>query len=53
MYFGVTTMAEMEAAFAAALESDKGSVIDCVLDMDEMVRPMVAGGAHITDFLLK
>ena len=23
------------------------------LDMDEMVRPMVAGGAHITDFLLK
>ena len=43
----------MEAAFQAALESGQGCVIDCVLDMDEMVRPMVPGGAHITDFLLK
>ena len=51
--FRATTMAEMETAFAAALEADRGCVIDCVLDMDEMVRPMVAGGAHITDFLLK
>ena len=40
------------AAFRAALEADCGCVIDCVLDMDEMVRPMVAGGAHITNFLL-
>ena len=30
-----------------------GAVIDCVLDIDEMVRPMVAAGAPITDFLLK
>ncbi|USF27434.1 Acetolactate synthase large subunit [Firmicutes bacterium ASF500] len=51
--FRATTMAEMETAFAAALEAGCGCVIDCVLDMDEMVRPMVAGGAHITDFLLK
>ena len=51
--FRVTTMAEMETAFTAALEAGCGCVIDCVLDMDEMVRPMVAGGAHITDFLLK
>ena len=51
--FRVTTMAEMEAAFSAALKADCGCVIDCVLDIDEMVRPMVAGGAHITDFLLK
>ena len=51
--FRATTMAEMEQAFAAALEAGRGCVIDCVLDMDEMVRPMVAGGAHITDFLLK
>ena len=50
--FRATTMAEMETAFAAALEAGRGCVIDCVLDMDEMVRPMVAGGAHITDFLL-
>ncbi len=51
--FRATTMAEMEQAFAAALEAGRGCVIDCVLDIDEMVRPMVAGGAHITDFLLK
>ena len=51
--FRATTMAEMEQAFSAALEAGRGCVIDCMLDMDEMVRPMVAGGAHITDFLLK
>ena len=51
--FRVTSMAEMEAAFQEALTAGRGCVIDCRLDMDEMVRPMVAGGAHITDFLLK
>ncbi len=51
--FRAATMAQMEQAFSAALESGCGCVIDCVLDMDEMVRPMVVGGAHITDFLLK
>ena len=45
----VTNRAEMEQA----LQAGCGCVIDCRLDMDEMVRPMVAGGAHITDFLLK
>ena len=47
-----TTPEEMERAFQAALDAKCGCVIDCRLDMDEMVRPMVAGGAHITDFLL-
>ena len=51
--FRVTTQTEMEQAFQAALDAGCGCVIDCRLDMDEMVRPMVAGGAHITDFLLK
>ena len=51
--FRVRTQKEMEAAFQAALKAGCGCVIDCVLDMDEMVRPMVPGGAHITDFLLK
>ncbi len=51
--FRVTNRQEMEQAFQAALDCGKGCVIDCVLDMDEMVRPMVAGGAHIIDFLLK
>ena len=43
--FRVTSMAEMEAAFQEALTAGCGCVIDCRLDMDEMVRPMVAGGA--------
>jgi len=51
--FRVTNRAEMEQAVEQALASGCGCVIDCVLDMDEMVRPMVAGGAHITNFLLK
>ena len=51
--FRVTNMAEMEEAFTQALEAGCGCVLDCRLDMDEMVRPMVPGGAHITDFLLK
>ena len=50
--FRATTEAEMEEAFRQALDSGCGCVIDAVLDMDEMVRPMVPGGAHITDFLL-
>ena len=28
------------------------AVIDCVLDMDEMVHPMVNGGSPVTQFLL-
>jgi acetolactate synthase-1/2/3 large subunit len=51
--FRVTSQAEMEQAFQAALDAGCGCVIDCTLDMDEMVRPMVPGNAHITNFLLK
>ena len=51
--YRVRTRAEMERAFADALEAGCGAVIDCVLDIDEMVRPMVAAGNPITDFLLK
>ena len=51
--FRVTSRQEMEDAFSKALKAGCGCVLDCRLDMDEMVRPMVAGGAHITDFLLK
>jgi len=51
--FRVRSKAEMEEAFQAALEAGCGCVIDCWLDMDETVRPMVPGGAHITHFLLE
>lgn len=49
----VTNLQEMEEAMEEALCAGCGYVIDCVLDMDEMVRPMVPGGGNITDFLLK
>ena len=51
--YRVRTRAEMAQALAQALQSGRGAVIDCMLDPDEMVRPMVAGGSAITDFLLK
>ena len=51
--FRATTRAEVEQALAAALDAGCGAIIDCQLDIDEMVRPMVAAGAPITDFLLK
>ena len=50
--YRVTTRKEMEQAFADALQCGTGAVIDCVLDIDEMVRPMVAAGSPITQFLL-
>lgn len=46
------TRAEVEDALRQALACGTGAVIDCVLDIDEMVRPMVAAGSPITDFLL-
>lgn len=48
----VTNQEELEAAFKDALDSRKSYVIDCALDMDEMVRPMVPSGKGITDFLV-
>ena len=50
--FRVETAEDMENALAAALAAAEPAVIDCVLDIDEMVRPMVASGSEITDFLL-
>lgn len=48
----VSTVAELEEALTEALASKRGYVIDCVIDIDEMVRPMVGGGSHITQFML-
>ena len=48
----VSNIQDFEAAFQAALTSDKATVIDCAIDIDEMVHPMVPGGKPNTDFLL-
>ena len=50
--FRVETAEDMETALAEALAAMEPAVIDCRLDIDEMVRPMVASGSEITDFLL-
>ncbi|MBQ2274957.1 MAG: acetolactate synthase large subunit, partial [Clostridia bacterium] len=48
----VSNVAELETAIKEALTSGRGYVIDCAIDTDEMVRPMVSGGAHITEFIV-
>ena len=50
--FRATNIDEFEAAFQKALELGTGCVIDCVIGMDNMVHPMVPGGAPVTEFLL-
>ena len=48
----VTNVEELEAALYEALECGCGYVIDCAIDTDELVRPMVRAGTHITQFLI-
>ena len=43
---------EFEAAFRKAVDSGESWVIDCDIDKDAMVHPMVSAGAQTTDFLL-
>lgn len=47
---------ETKAAFASALrravDSGRPWVIDCKIDMDAMVHPMVSGGTPVTSFIL-
>ena len=45
----VTTQEEFEAAFAEALECKIPFVIDCIIDSDDKVWPMVAPGAPINE----
>ena len=47
----VNNQKDLADAIRDAMESGVGYVIDCMLDMDEMVRPMVGGGDHITNFM--
>lgn len=47
--YRATTREEFQKAFRAALQSDRPVVIDCVIDSDEKVWPMVAPGAAIDE----
>ena len=48
----VSNIADFEDAFRKALSADKATVIECAIDIDEMVHPMIPGGKPNTDFLL-
>ena len=51
----VTSVEELKEAIAEAMEEaakGKGYVVDCAVAQSELVRPMVNGGTHITEFLL-
>ena len=48
----VSNQEDLCAAIKEALELKEGFVIDCVIDIDETVRPMVKAGDHIANFLL-
>ena len=47
----VNNQKDLCEAIEEALACGEGYVIDCMLDIDELVRPMVSGGDHITHFL--
>ena len=46
------TQAEFEAAFRRAAAAGRPYVIECAIDKDAMVHPMVSAGAPITGFIL-
>jgi len=48
----VSTEEALREAIKEALECGHGYVVDCTIDTDEMVRPMVGGGSHITKFIV-
>ena len=50
--FRVTDVTQFAEALKYALKCKHGCVIDCAINIDEMVRPMVGGGEHITNFMI-
>jgi len=50
--FRAKNQQEFADAFEQALAAGCGCVIDCAIDIDAMVHPMVSGGSPVTDFLL-
>ena len=48
----VAKLPEFRSAFAEALASGKAALIECMIDIDEKVVPMVPGGKHLNDFLI-
>lgn len=50
--YSAKTIDEFKAAFQSALESGQGAVIDCCLNIDEKVSPMISSGRPLGEYLL-
>ncbi len=48
--YRVTTQEEFSSALSEAMRSEKPVLIDCIINSDEKVWPMVAPGAPINEF---
>ncbi len=48
----VNTVEQLREAIEEAKACGHGYVIDCAIETDETVRPMVGGGSHITQFII-
>ena len=48
--YRVTTREEFNTALSEAMRSEKPVLIDCIIDSDDKVWPMVAPGAPINEF---
>lgn len=46
------TLAQFREAFAEALAKDGPTIIDCTIDKDEMVLPMIPAGGTVKDILM-
>lgn len=51
--YDLCTTKQLEEALREALESGKPALLDCHIEIDETVTPMVAPGKPITDFILQ
>ncbi|GHU40831.1 acetolactate synthase [Clostridia bacterium] len=51
--YRVTTREEFQEAFAKALQSESPVLLDCRIDKDEKVWPMVAPGAAISEVIME
>ena len=50
--YRVQSAAELAGALEQAIASGQPAVIECVLDIDEKVRPMIPGGGDLDQYLL-
>jgi acetolactate synthase-1/2/3 large subunit len=50
--FNATNGEELEAALEAAFKNDKPTVINCVIDNNEKVLPMIPPGKAVVDMII-